>query len=32
MIVLNIPVFIMCLAGSFLAGYIVRKKKNKENK
>ena len=28
MIVLNIPVFIMCLAGSFLAGYIIGKKKN----
>ena len=26
MIVLNIPVFIMCLAGSFLAGYIMGKK------
>ena len=32
MIILNIPVFTMCLAGLFLAGYIVGKKKNKENK
>ena len=32
MIVLNIPVFIMCLAGSLLAGYIVgRKNKNKKS-
>ena len=32
MIVLNIPVFIMCLAGAYLAGYIVSKKKSKKNK
>lgn len=30
MIVLNIPVFIMCLAGSLLAGYIIRKKDKKK--
>lgn len=32
MIVLNIPVFIMCLAGSFLAGYIVGVKEKRKNK
>ena len=31
MIVLNIPVFIMCLAGSFLAGYILGKKNKKKS-
>lgn len=29
MIVLNIGVFIVCLAGFFLAGYIVGKRKRK---
>lgn len=29
MIVLNIEVFIMCLAGAFLVGYVVGKRKRK---
>ena len=31
MIVLNIGVFIMCLAGTFLAGYIMGKRNKKQH-
>ena len=32
MIVLKIPVFIICLAGSYLAGYIIGKRKKRKEK